>query len=80
MICLIWQEKRSVAIANGQNPNEANNIFWTSANDRTESHLQTLLDNAQDMFGSDYNSVLSDVWNGKVDAFGHNAGIKQPVK
>ena len=58
-------EKRSVAIANGQNPNEANNIFWSSANDRTESHLQTLLDNAQDMFGSDYNSVLSDVWNEK---------------
>ena len=25
-------EKRSVAIANGQNPNEANNIFWSSAN------------------------------------------------
>lgn len=72
-------EKRSVAIANGQNPNEANNIFWSSANDRTESHLQTLLDNAQDMFGSDYNSVLSDVWNGKVDAFGHNAGLSSQL-
>lgn len=72
-------KKRSVAIANGQNPNEANNIFWSSANDRTESHLQTLLDNAQDMFGSDYNSVLSDVWNGKVDAFGHNAGLSSQL-
>lgn len=72
-------EKRSVAIANGQNPNEANNIFWSSANDRSESHLQTLLDNAQDMFGSDYNSVLSDVWNGKVDAFGHNAGLSSQL-
>lgn len=72
-------EKRSVAIANGQNPNEANNIFWSSANDRTESHLQTLLENAQDMFGSDYNSVLSDVWNGKVDAFGHNAGLSSQL-
>ena len=79
MICLIWRKKRSVAIANGQNPNEANNIFWSSANDRTESHLQTLLDNAQDMFGSDYNSVLSDVWNGKVDAFGHNAGLSSQL-
>jgi len=65
--------------ADGQNPNEANNIFWSSANDRTESHLQTLLDNAQDMFGSDYNSVLSDVWNGKVDAFGHNAGLSSQL-
>lgn len=72
-------EKRSVAIANGQNPNEANNIFWSSANDRTKSHLQTLLDNVQDMFGSDYNSVLSDVWNGKVDAFGHNAGLSSQL-
>ncbi len=51
----------------------------SSANDRTESHLQTLLDNAQDMFGSDYNSVLSDVWNGKVDAFGHNAGLSSQL-
>lgn len=73
-------EKRSVAIANGQNPNEANNIFWSSANDRTESHLQTLLDNAQDMFGSDYNSVLSDVWNGKDTWYGgHLIGLNDQL-
>ena len=41
--------------------------------------MQTLLDNVQDMFGSDYNSVLSDVWNGKVDAFGHNAGLSSQL-
>ena len=25
------------------------------------------------------NSVLSDVWNGKVDAFGHNAGLSSQL-
>lgn len=73
-------EKRSVAIANGQNPNEANNIFWSSANDRTESHLQTLLDNAQDMYGKDYNSVLADVWNGKDTWYGgHLIGLNDQL-
>lgn len=73
-------EKRSVAIANGQNPNEANNIFWSSANDRTESHLQTMLNNTQDMYGKDYNSVLADVWNGKDTWYGgHLIGLNDQL-
>lgn len=73
-------EKRSVAIANGQNPNEANNIFWSSANDRTESYLQTMLNNTQDMYGKDYNSVLADVWNGKDTWYGgHLIGLNDQL-
>lgn len=69
-------EERSIAIANGQSTEEADKAMWGKANNRTESYLQTLLDNTQNMFGSEYNSVLSDVWNGEdLGILGHRIGL-----
>lgn len=72
-------ETRAIAIANGADVTSADKAMWDAASSKTENYLQTMLNNTQDMYGKDYNSVLADVWNGKVDAFGHNAGLSSQL-
>ena len=72
-------ETRATAIANGADVTSADKAMWDATSSKTESYLQTMLNNTQDMYGKDYNSVLADVWNGKVDAFGHNAGLSSQL-
>ena len=44
------------------------------------SYLQTMLNNTQDMYGKDYNSVLADVWNGKDTWYGgHLIGLNDQL-
>ena len=56
-------ETRATAIANGADVTSADKAMWDATSSKTESYLQTMLNNTQDMYGKDYNSVLADVWN-----------------
>ena len=54
--------------------------MWDATSSKTESYLQTMLNNTQDMYGKDYNSVLADVWNGKDTWYGgHLIGLNDQL-
>lgn len=73
-------ETRATAIANGADVTSADKAMWDAASSKTESYLQTMLNNTQDMYGKDYNSVLADVWNGKDTWYGgHLIGLNDQL-
>lgn len=73
-------ETRATAIANGADVTSADKAMWDATSSKTESYLQTMLNNTQDMYGKDYNSVLADVWNGKDTWYGgHLIGLNDQL-
>lgn len=73
-------ETRATAIANGADVTSADKAMWDATSSNTESYLQTMLNNTQDMYGKDYNSVLADVWNGKDTWYGgHLIGLNDQL-
>lgn len=73
-------ETRATAIANGADVTSADKAMWDATSSKTESYLQTMLNNTQDMYGKDYNSVLADVWNGKDTWYGgHQIGLNDQL-
>lgn len=73
-------ETRATAIANGADVTSADKAMWDATSSKTESYLQTMLNNTQDIYGKDYNSVLADVWNGKDTWYGgHLIGLNDQL-
>ena len=73
-------ETRATAFANGADVTSADKAMWDATSSKTESYLQTMLNNTQDMYGKDYNSVLADVWNGKDTWYGgHLIGLNDQL-
>ena len=73
-------ETRATAIANGADVTSADKAMWDATSSKTESYLQTMLNNTQDMYGKVYNSVLADVLNGKDTWYGgHLIGLNDQL-